>query len=389
MQVVIAPDSFKGSLDASSVAGALGVGWRRGRPDDDVTLVPLADGGEGTTDVLRRLHPDAVEHRLTVRGPDDRAVDAGWLTLADGTAVVELARASGLPLMQRLDPLSAHTWGLGEILRAATEDPTTQRIVVALGGSASTDAGAGALAALGARWLDSDGGELVGGGDLTRCVSVDLSTVVPPPAGGVRLLVDVEAPLLGPLGAAQQFSPQKGAGFAEVRQLESAMTTIDRVCRSAPRADQRTPAVGESTPGAGAAGGTAYGLAQLWAAELVAGAPELGRLAGLDDALAGAALVITGEGRLDEQSMRGKVVGHVTQRARAHGIPVQACVGSVVGAADRPLERCEQLVDLAGGLDAALRDPTHWLEIAGERLARAWPPPHPPHPPQTSRPGAP
>lgn len=372
MRVVIAPDSFKGSLDASTAAAALGAGWHRARPDDDVVLVPLADGGEGTTEVLRRVHPDAIERSLTVRGPDDRPVGSGWLTLADGTAVVELARACGLPLMQHLDPLSAHTWGLGEVLRAVATDPTTTRIVVALGGSASTDGGAGALAALGARWLDAQGRELTGDGDLGRCVLVDTSELVTSPVGGVQLLVDVEAPLLGPLGAAHQFGPQKGAEPDDVARLESAMATIDRVCRDAARADRRMSAVDALTSGVGAAGGTAYGLAAVWGATLVAGAPELARLAGLGRALAGAGLVITGEGRLDEQSMRGKVVGHVGQQARAHGIPIQACVGSAVGGAGQHLDRCEQLVELAGGVDAALRDPAHWLEVAGERLARGW-----------------
>ena len=183
--------------------------------------------------MLRLLHPDAVEHHLTVRGPDDRPVESGWLTLADGTAVVELARASGLPLMQHLAPLSAHTYGLGELLRAVVAHPSTRRIVIALGGSASTDGGAGALAALGARWLDADGRELTGGGDLARCVRVDTSQLVTAPAGGVRLLVDVEAPLLGPLGAAHQFGPQKGAGSADVARLETAMAAVDRVCRDA------------------------------------------------------------------------------------------------------------------------------------------------------------
>lgn len=372
MRVVIAPDSFKGSLDASAVAAAIGAGWRLARPDDETVLLPLADGGEGTTEVLRRVHPEAVEHRLTVRGPDDCAVETGWLTLPDGTAVVELARACGLPLMERLDPLGAHTWGLGEVLRAAVSESPMSQVIVALGGSASTDGGAGALAALGARWLDSEGRELTGGGDLTRCVRVDLSELVAPPVGGVRLLVDVEAPLLGSLGAAHQFGPQKGAGPTEVARLDSAMATVDRVCRDAARAAGRALAVDALTPGVGAAGGTAYGLAAFWGATLVAGAPELSRLAGLDNALSGAGLVITGEGRLDEQSMRGKVVGHVGQRARAHGIPIQACVGSAVGAAGQHLDRCEQLVELAGGLDAALHDPAHWLEVAGERLGAAW-----------------
>jgi glycerate kinase len=371
MRVVIAPDSFKGSLDAVGAASAIAAGWVRARPLDEVVTLPLADGGEGTTDVLRPLHPDAVEHHLTVRGPDDRLVESGWLTLADGTAVVELARASGLPLMKQLDPLAAHTHGLGEVLRAAATDPSTRRVVVALGGSASTDGGAGALAALGARWLDADGHELTGGGDLVRCVRVDSAALMTPPTGGVRLLVDVEAPLLGPLGAAHQFGPQKGAGPAEVAQLETAMAVLDRVCRDAPSAEPRTPAVGALTPGVGAAGGTAYGLAALWGATLVAGAPELARLAGLDSALAGAGLVITGEGRLDEQSMRGKVVGNMVRQGRAHGIPVQACVGSADRASADRLDRCEQLVDLAGGLDAALDDPAHWLELAGERLADA------------------
>ncbi|MCM3925333.1 glycerate kinase, partial [Frankia sp. AiPs1] len=196
-RVVIAPDSFKGSATATEVAAALRDGWRSRRPLDEIVTLPIADGGEGTLDVFAAAVPDSVRHPVRVRGPDGRPHDAEWLALPGDVAVVELARASGLPLMLAPDPLRAQTIGLGEALRSALAGGA-QRILVALGGSASTDGGTGALAALGARFLDVRGTVLPpGGGALTGLAEVELAGLRPPPPRGVRCLVDVDAPLLG------------------------------------------------------------------------------------------------------------------------------------------------------------------------------------------------
>src|SRR5690606_783170 len=269
VRVVVAPDSFKGTLDAAAVALPLAQGWLSVRPDDDVRMLPLADGGEGSLDVLAAAVEGA---RLVpvrgVRGPDGRPVDAAWLACPDGTAVVELARSSGLPLMGRLDASGAHTFGLGEVLRAAASAPGTRRLVVALGGSASTDGGTGALHALGASFLDADGARLpLGGGALERLAHVDLSGLVALPP--LSCLVDVDAPLLGPAGAAAVVGPQKGAAPDGVERLDAGLARLAEVLGSRQLA---------GSPGSGAAGGTAFGLMAALGALVVPGAAHLAEL---------------------------------------------------------------------------------------------------------------
>jgi glycerate kinase len=357
-RVVIAPDSFKGSATATEVAAALRDGWRSRRPLDDIVMLPIADGGEGTLDVFAAAVPDSVRHPVRVTGPDGRPHDAEWLALPGDVAVVELARTSGLPLMLAPDPLRAQTIGLGEALRAALAGGA-QRILVALGGSASTDGGTGALAALGARFLDVRGAALPpGGGALTGLAEVELAGLRPPPPGGVRCLVDVDAPLLGPAGAAAVFGPQKGAGPADVDLLAAGLRRLAEVLGGEPTA-----------PGAGAAGGTAYGLAAAWGAELVPGVQTITEAAGLPAALAGAGWVVTGEGRFDRTSLAGKVVGGVLALARTVGVPVLLAAGQVD--APRPEGAIAEvaLARLAGGAQAAMAEPLRWLRAAGAELA--------------------
>jgi glycerate kinase len=362
MRVVVAPDSFKGTLGAAAAAEALAAGWRAERPDDEVLTLPLADGGEGTLEALGHDVPDSCWRSAEVSGPDGRPVQAAWLLLPDGTAVVEMARAAGLPLLERPDPLGATTRGLGELLAAVVADPGVHRVLLTLGGSATTDGGTGALSALGARFLDADGAELPpGGGALARLDRVDLTALTPPPAGGVQCLVDVTAPLLGPLGAAGQFGPQKGAAPDQVAVLDAALARLADLLGG-----------DREAPGAGAAGGTAYGFAACWGAEFVSGAQAVAAAAGLDDALTGAALVVTGEGQFDAQSLRGKVVGDLVDRAGRAGVPVAVVAGrvSVEEGAALPVHRALSLTDLAGSVDGAMGDPARWLTVAGSRLAR-------------------
>jgi glycerate kinase len=365
LRIVIAPDSLKGTLGAAAAAHALAAGWRAERPDDEVLTLPLADGGEGTLEALGHDVPGSCWRSAAVSGPDGRSVDAAWLLLPDGTAVVEMARAAGLPLLERPDPLGATTRGLGELLAAVVSDPGVHRVLLTVGGSATTDGGTGALSALGARFLDADGAELPpGGGALARLDRVDLSGLIPCPAGGVQCLVDVTAPLLGPLGAAGQFGPQKGADPDQVAALDAALARLaDRLGGD------------RDAPGAGAAGGTAYGFAACWGAQFVSGAQAVAAAAGLDDALAGAALVVTGEGQFDAQSLRGKVVGDLVDRAGRAGVPVAVVAGRVavegeLGDGGMPVARTLSLTDLAGSVDAAMADPARWLTVAGSRLAR-------------------
>jgi glycerate 2-kinase len=359
VRVVIAPDSFKGTIGAAEAADALAGGWRSERPDDELLTVPLADGGEGTLEALGHDLPAECWRTAPVTGPDGRPVHAAWLLLPDGTAVVEMARAAGLPLLARPDPLGATTRGLGELLAVVVADPAVSRVMLTLGGSATTDGGTGALAALGARFLDADGVELPpGGGALARLDRVDLSGLVPPPAGGVQCLVDVTAPLLGPLGAAGQFGPQKGASPAQVAELDAALARLSDLLGG-----------DRDAPGAGAAGGTAYGFAACWDAAFVSGAQAVAAAAGLDGALHGAVLAVTGEGQFDAQSLRGKVVGDLVERARRTGVPV-AVVAGRVDAVGLPVARTVSLTELAGSPQGAMAEPARWLARAGAQLAR-------------------
>ncbi len=358
MRVVIAPDSFKGSIGAAAAAAALAGGWHQARPGDQVICVPLADGGEGTLDVLAAAVSGARWHTARVTGPAGQPVDCAWLELPGGIAAVELARASGLPLLARPDPLGAHTAGLGEIIGHALDTGAGQ-VMIALGGSASTDGGTAALAALGARFLDEAGRALPpGGGALAGLAAVDLAGLRPPPAGGASCLSDVRAPLLGPAGAAALFGPQKGASPAEVTLLEDGLARLAGCLGGDPAA-----------PGAGAAGGTGYGFAAAWGAQIGPGAVQLARLAGLDRALSGAGLVITGEGRYDETSGTGKVAGTVFAAAAAAGVPAALVAGQVAAGPPPAVAWAVGLSDLAGGAGPALADPGRWLRQAGQELA--------------------
>ena len=353
--VVIAPDSFKGSLPAREVAEAIAEGWRSVRPDDELVLVPQADGGEGTLDAVEASVPGAVRRSAgAVTGPDGRPTPGEWLELPDGTAVVELAQPSGLPLMRELDPLGATTRGLGQVIRAAL-DAGAERLVIGLGGSASTDAAAGALVELGLVLLDEQG-ELVadGGRGLADIVDLHRNGLVPPPAGGVTLLTDVTAPLLGPTGAAAVFGPQKGADEAQVAQLDAALSHFadlfggDRLA-----------------PGTGAAGGAGYGFLAAWDAEIVPGADRLAELSGLHAAVARADVLISGEGRFDDQSLTGKVVGRVL--AMGDGITTGVIAGQVTASAD---VWAVSLTELSGSVEAAMSDTAAWLRAAGAKAAR-------------------
>jgi glycerate kinase len=358
VRVVIAPDSFKGSIGAAGAAAALADGWRSVRPGDDVVCVPLADGGEGTLDVLAAAVSGARWHATRVTGPAGQPVDCAWLELPGGVAAVELARASGLPLLARPDPLGAHTTGLGEVIGRAL-DAGARQVIIALGGSASTDGGTGALAALGARFLDDAATPLPpGGGALGGLAAVDLAGLRPPPEVGVSCLSDVRAPLLGPAGAAAVFGPQKGASPAQVALLENGLTQLAACLGGDPGA-----------PGAGAAGGTGYGFAAAWGAQIGPGAVQLSRLAGLDQALAGAGLVITGEGRYDETSGTGKVAGTVFAAAATAGVPAALVAGQVALAPPPAVAWAVGLAGLAGGPGPALADPGRWLRQAGRELA--------------------
>jgi glycerate kinase len=363
VRVVIAPDSFKGSITATAAAAALAAGWRAARPADLVTCLPLADGGEGTLEVLAAAETGARWRDARVTGPGGAPVTCDWLQLPGGVTAVELARASGLPLLARPDPMRAQTTGLGELLGIAL-DEGARGLLIGLGGSAATDGGSGALAALGARFLDAAGRPLPpGGGALARLAAIDTSGLRPPPPS-VVCLTDVTAPLVGPTGAAAVFGPQKGATPGQIAQLEAGLARLADLLGGDPGA-----------PGAGAAGGTGYGLAAGWGAVITPGGPELARRAGLDQAIAAADLVITGEGRFDATSLTGKAAGLVLASAAAAGVPAAIVAGQLSGSGPAGVAVLT-LTALAGRTRPALADPARWLGAAGQELARRageWP----------------
>jgi len=362
--IVVAPDSFKGSAGAAGVAAALADGWRAVRPDDRLVLAPMADGGEGTLEAFAAAVPGAVLHRLRVTGPAGAPVEAGWLMLPGGTALVELADTSGLGRMPRLAPFDAHTVGFGEAIADALAAGTSA-LLLAIGGSSSTDGGAGALTALGARFLDADGHDIPPGNrGLAVVASADLSGLAPLPPGGARILSDVTSPLLGPAGAAAVFGPQKGARDDDIPVLEAGLARFAGVLRAA------GAGVDAAAPGAGAAGGTGFGLLA-WGAGMAPGAGAVGDAIGLPGTVAGADAVITGEGRFDRQSASGKVPSYVAGLARGAGVPVLLAAGAIdapaTGFAD-----AVSLTELAGGADAAMAEPLRWAREAGRSLARQY-----------------
>ena len=365
--VVFAPDSFKGSIGAAAAASALAEGWSSERPDDVVVLRPVADGGEGTLDAFEAAVPGARRMPVVVTGPDGEATDASWLLLPatpdapDGTGVVELASTSGIELLgDRRLPWEADTTGFGQAIAAAL-DHGISRLVLGIGSSASTDGGTGLLTALGARFTDCLAHPVERGAHgLGAVVHADLAELRPLPAGGVVVLTDVTNPLLGPTGAAAVFGPQKGFG---ARGVIAADTGLGRLAGLLP-ADWRTP-------GAGAAGGTGFGLLA-WGAKLVPGAPEVATLVGLREALDEASVVVTGEGSFDGQSAAGKAPAHVAALAESAGVAVALAAGRIAPDADTSaFAASASLTDLAGSSAAALAEPARWLRAAGAALARA------------------
>lgn len=356
LRVLVATDSFKGTMEAESASRAIAAGWLRVRPHDDVLVIPQADGGEGTVAAMAAADPTArIRSCGAVTGPGGTPVEGTWLQLSDGTAVVELAQMSGITLLSHLQPETASTRGFGEVIAAALREGAT-RLVLCLGGSASNDGGAGALAALDARLLDADRRPIRDGASgLHELAHVELSEALRAPAGGVVVLTDVTSPLLGPDGAIAVFGPQKGVVAEEQPRYEAGLARWASLLRADP-----------TTPGMGAAGGTSFGLSALWDVEIVSGAARVAALTGLTARVPHADLVISGEGRYDGQSSSGKVVGHVADLARRHGTSFAVVAGSALERPDAPLV---ELVELAGGQEGALREPVRWAEAAGAVLA--------------------
>ncbi len=373
MKIVIAPDSFKESLSAAGVASALARGLRQALPEAEVIECPLGDGGEGTLDaVLAATGGEVREARVT--GPLGELVTARWGWLAEQrTAFVEMASASGLELVPRArrDVRVATSHGTGELLRAAL-DAGAERLVLAIGGSATNDGGAGVLQALGVRLLDGQGQALApGGAALASLASLDLTDLHPRLAAvEVVIAADVDNPLCGPQGASQIFGPQKGASPEQVRELDAALAHFATVTAATLGRD-----VSEQ-PGAGAAGGVGFAALAFLQATFRPGIEVVAELVGLEKALEGADLAVTGEGRLDGQTLRGKTPAGVLRLAQRHGVPVVAVAGSLGEGYDalyqQGLAAAFSLVPGPLSLEEALAQAEGLLERTARDIGRLW-----------------
>jgi glycerate kinase len=306
--VLICPDKFKGTLSAPEAALAMERGVKAVWPYCVTRLVPLADGGDGTLDAL--LANGGTRHQMLVRGPSGERHVAAWGRLDDGTAVIEMAQASGLSIVgaENNDLLTATTWGTGELIRAALE-AGCRKFIIGLGGSATNDGGIGAMAALGARFLDAEGRELEPvAASLERIASIDLGRFVEVEGRTFTIASDVENPLCGRHGATFDFGPQKGGGLGVLRSLERGMRNYARVLKRTFGWDVA------AQPGAGAAGGLGAALLGFLGADILPGADIVMDAVSIDLHIRGADLVITGEGRLDATSFKGKAVEKVLRR---------------------------------------------------------------------------
>lgn len=373
VKIVVAPDKFKEALPAGEVARAIERGIRRVLPDAQVDLLPMADGGEGTVEALLAATGGS-QRRTTVTGPLGEPIEAAWGLLGDGrTAVIEMAAASGLALVppQRRDPTRTTTFGTGELIRAAL-DAGASHVLIGIGGSATTDGGIGAAQAVGVVFRGLQQGLLthpLTGGDLA-----DLSRIEP---GGrdaridrtsFEVACDVDNPLLGARGAAAVYGPQKGANPQQVEQLDRGLAHLaDLIDRDLGK-DVR------DFPGAGAAGGLGAGLVAFVDATLRSGIDMVMDAARLQERIRGADLVITGEGRLDRQSMMGKVIAGVGRAAKDAGVPAVALVGTIGEGAEAALtwlQSYHRITPEDTPLPEALAQTATNLERAAAELVRA------------------
>ena len=366
MKILVAPDKFKGSLSAVAATAAITRGLRAVWPDAEITAAPIADGGEGFAEALcQALGGGWVETRAL--DPIGREVAAryAWVE-AEKLAIIEMSEASGIWRLTADEraPLRANTFGTGQLIRHATERGA-RKILVGLGGSATTDGGVGMAAALGYEFLTSDGEELaLHPGDFIALTRIQSDAALDLPE--IIAACDVQNPLLGPRGTAHVFSPQKGASEKDIVALEASLSAL---------ADCVTTDLGcdfRQTPGAGAAGGIAFGLLSFCGAKVVSGFDLVADTLRLKERIAASDLVITGEGRIDGQTLEGKGPAGVAALARQHGKPVFALAGSVAdhAAVHALFDAAIAIIDEPMTLEAAMSRGAEFLERAATRAAR-------------------
>lgn len=371
LKIVIAPQNYKGCLSNSRVAQAIATGIKRVLPEAETVLLPMADGGEGTVEALvHSTHGRTIVTEVT--GPLGKRVEATWGILGDRTtAVIEMAAASGITLVPKnlLNPFITTTYGTGELIRAAL-DANCRKLVIGIGGSATNDGGAGMAQALGVRLLDERGCELPwGGAALAKLAHIDNSQIEKRLSScQVIVASDVNNPLCGTEGASKIYGPQKGAVGQMVEQLDQALAHYSSIIKRDLDVDIL------NVPGAGAAGGLGAGLIVFLKARLMPGIEVVSNAVGLRDHLKGAALVFTGEGRLDSQTLFGKTIAGVAAKAKELQVPVIAIVGSLEGE-PKMFMNCgiDAVMSIAPGpisLDECLADADKLIADAAERALR-------------------
>ncbi|MDK2799261.1 MAG: glycerate 2-kinase [Clostridiales bacterium] len=370
MKIIIAPDSFKGSNTTIAVANTIEKGIRKVFPDAEIIKVPIADGGEGTVDALV-LGAGGEFKEKTVTGPLGEKLTAKYGVLKNGVAVIEMAAASGLPLVpeDKKNPLVTTTYGTGELIKAALDDGCKQ-IVIGIGGSATNDGGMGMAQALGVSFKDKDGNELgSGGGELDKLATIDISGL-DPRIKDTEIIVacDVSNPLCGERGASAIYGPQKGATPEMIKQLDANLRHFAGIIKEQLGQDII------DVPGSGAAGGLGAGLIVFCGAQLKSGIETVLDVVNVDKDLPTTDLVITGEGKIDGQSVYGKVPVGVGQRAKKYNKPVLAIVGDIGDGAsavyDHGVDGIMSTVNKAMPLSEAMQRSTELLEDAAERVMR-------------------
>ncbi|MBB6430975.1 glycerate kinase [Algisphaera agarilytica] len=373
MRIMLAPDSFKESLSARAAADAMAVGIARVDPTIEIDRCPVADGGEGFVSAFGsadQFH----QHETTVAGPRGQAVEARWATLSEHTALIEMAAASGLERLaeSQRNPLRTTTLGTGHLIAEAL-DRGSQRILVGLGGSASNDGGTGMAQALGVCFYDSNGLLIPGpmcGGLLAQIARIDIDHVMPNMSGVViQAACDVTNPLTGPSGASAVYGPQKGATPDQVMVLDDGLQHLTRLIREQLDIDV------EHIPGAGAAGGLGAGLIAFAGATLLPGIDLVLDATGFAQRVASCDLCLTGEGRLDAQSLSGKAVTGVAQTAKQRGVPTIALAGAIEGDTaplhERELHACHA-ISSGHPIHYAMQHASILLAEKTESVVRDW-----------------
>jgi len=371
MNIVIAPDSFKGSLSAKEAGLAMERGIKRAFPESAIKVVPMADGGEGTMECLISA-TDGKFVAQKVLNPAGREIESGFGILGNGTTcIIEMAMSSGLYLIEEHErnPMRTTTYGFGQLIAAAL-DQGCREFILAVGGSATNDGGAGMLQALGVKLLATDGEEIgFGGGELSRLQSIQTDSM-DPRLGESEFIIacDVDNPFIGPKGASAVFGPQKGATPEMVRQLDENLKQFADVI------EQTLGTAIHHIPGTGAAGGLAGGILAFLNGKLESGVSIVARVTGLEEAMEGADLVLTGEGRADFQTVGGKTPYGVAKLAQSHGVPAILLAGSVGDGIDALYEHgvtaVLSIVNKPMTLEEAMGQTGPLLEDAAEQVIR-------------------